>query len=77
MPPPPLPRSLADPRPVVGTGTVAAFVAAGILALAGADSIWTWSCLTGGGLGILGFGIMQWQAGAARRGSRGAQQGLR
>jgi len=75
-PPPPLPRSLADPRPVVVAGTIAAFVAAAILAVTGADSLWMWTCLAGGGLGMLGWGIMRWQTAAVRRGSCGAQQGL-
>lgn len=75
--PPPLPPSLTDPRPVAGIGTLAAFVAAAVLAVAGAEGIWVWSCLTGGGLGLAGFGIMYWQRSAATRRSRSAQRSLR
>ncbi len=63
--PPPLPPSLTDPRPVVGIGTLGALVAAAVLAVTGAADIWVWSCLTGGGLGLVGFGVMHLQ----RRGS--------
>ncbi len=73
---PPLPRSLADPRPVVGVGTLAAFLAAGVLAVMGVGGTWMWSCLVGGLLGLLGFAVMHLQRGAARRGSRGAQRNL-
>ncbi len=74
MSPPPLPPSLADPRPVAGIGTLAALAAAAVLAIAGAEGIWVWSCLTGGGLGLVGFGIMHWQRSAAIRHSRSAQR---
>lgn len=74
--PPPLPPSLLDPRPIVGAGTVVALVAAVVALLIGAEGIWAWSFLTGAGLGLVGFAIMHWQRRAARRGSRGAQQGL-
>ena len=65
--PPPLPPSLTDPRPVVGIGTFAALVAAAVLAVAGAEGIWVWSCLTGGGLGLVSFGVMHWQRRAGDR----------
>ena len=67
MSPPPLPPWLTDPRPVVGIGTLAALVAAAVLAVAGAEGIWVWSCLTGGGLGLVSFGIMHWQRSAGNR----------
>ncbi|MBA3573484.1 MAG: DUF2530 domain-containing protein [Actinomycetota bacterium] len=81
-PPPPLPPSLADPRPVVAIGTLAALAAAAVLAVAGAEGIWVWSCLTGGGLGLVGFRVMQWQhrsatRRSATRRSRSAQRSLR
>ncbi len=66
-PPPPLPPSLTDPRPVMGIGTLAALVAAAVLALTGAEDIWVWSCLTGGGLGLVSFGVMHWQRRAGDR----------
>lgn len=74
--PPPLPRRLADPRPVVGVGTVMWFAAAVVLLLAGGPSAWVWACLTGGLLGLTGFAMVHWQLSAARRGSRGAQRDL-
>lgn len=67
MSPPPLPPSLTDPRPVVGIGTLASVVAAAVLAVAGAEGIWVWSCLTGGGLGLVSLGIMRWQRRAGNR----------
>ena len=76
-PPPPLPPSLTDPRPVVGIGTLAALVAAAVMAVAGAEGIWVWSCLTGGGLGLVSFGVMHWQRHAATRGSRSAHRSRR
>lgn len=76
--PPPLPRSLAEPRPVIAVGTLAWFVAAAVVFLTtdppATGTVAT--CLTGGGLGLLGFWIMHLQRSAARRGSRGAQRGL-
>ena len=74
---PPLPPALADPRPVMGIGTLAALAAAAVLAVAGAEDIWVWSCLTGGGLGLVGLGVMRWQRRAATRRSRSAQQNPR
>jgi hypothetical protein len=74
--PPPLPRSLTDPVPVVVVGTLAFLVAFVVLLLVGAPPIWTWSCLAGFGLGFFGYGVFRWQRSAARRGSRTAQEGL-
>ena len=71
-----LPRGLADPRPAVGVGTTAWFAAALALLLAGGSAAWIWACLTGGLLGLIGFGMIYWQRRAAQRGARGAQQGL-
>ena len=78
MPPavPPLSRRLADPRPVVGVGTVAWFAAAAVLLIAGGPPAWVGACLTGGLLGLLGFVMIHAQRSAARRGTRGAQEGL-
>lgn len=72
---PPLPRPLANPRPVVLVGTIAWFAAAAVLAIAGVGGDWVATCLAGGGLGLVGFLIMAWQRWAADRGSRGAQRG--
>lgn len=72
----PLPRGLADPRPVVGVGTLAWFTAAVILLLASGPSVWVGACVTGGLLGLLGFAMIHAQRSAARRGGRSAQRGL-
>ncbi|MDQ4011665.1 MAG: DUF2530 domain-containing protein [Actinomycetota bacterium] len=73
---PPLPRSLADPRPVVGVGTLVWFMAAVILLLANGPSVWMAACVTGGLLGLLGFAMIHAQRGTDRRGGRSAQRGL-
>ncbi|MGH3902164.1 MAG: DUF2530 domain-containing protein [Pseudonocardiaceae bacterium] len=76
MPPavPPLPRRLADPRPVVGVGTLAWFTAAVVLLSARGPSVWAGACVTGGALGLLGFAMIHAQRSATRRGSRSAQR---
>ncbi|WP_244515162.1 DUF2530 domain-containing protein [Actinopolyspora xinjiangensis] len=79
-PVPPLPRRLAGPTPVVVTGTLCWLVAAVVFGMLG----WTgsgvdvrfWTCVTGSGLGVLGYGVFRWQRSASRRGSRGSWQGL-
>ncbi|MGQ0774374.1 MAG: DUF2530 domain-containing protein [Pseudonocardiales bacterium] len=74
--PPPLPRSLADPRPVVTIGTIAWFAAAVVFLIADGASGWMWTCVVGGLLGLLGLTMIYWQHHAAQRGSRTAQRGL-
>jgi Protein of unknown function (DUF2530) len=75
--PPPLPDPLLDPRPVIAVVTVAWLVAV-ILAFT-VPSLHTWRPIAVAGLGLAGFGtsVFLWQRRAARRGSRGAQTGLR
>jgi hypothetical protein len=73
---PPLPRRLADPRPVVGVGTIIWFAAAVVLLIIGGPLVWIWACLTGGLLGLTGFAMIHWQGSAARRGARGVQHDL-
>lgn len=79
--PPPLPRRLSDMPTVVGIGS-ALWLLGGVvllgawLVLGRPLDVWFATCLAGGGLGALGYGIFSWQRSAARRGSRGAQQGL-
>ncbi|GAB2988547.1 hypothetical protein GCM10027184_46940 [Saccharothrix stipae] len=52
-----------------------------VLALVGAllfgdgFGVVAWTCLSGGLLGLIGYGIFTWQRSAARRGSRTAQHG--
>lgn len=78
---PSLPPRLADPVPVVLVGTALWFLAFCALLVArwvfgGGSLVWTWTCLTGWVLGLIGCLIIRWQRAAARRGARGAQQGL-
>jgi hypothetical protein len=77
--PPPLPRRLTDPVPVVLLGSavwLAAFVVLGVLALTGdrPPDAWLWACAVGVGLGGLGLAVLAWQRRASARGSRGAQK---
>lgn len=76
-PPPPPPRSLTDPIPVVVVGTAAFLVAFLVLLAVHAPRLWTWSCLAGFVLGFAGYAVFRWQLAAVRRGSRGAQEGIR
>jgi Protein of unknown function (DUF2530) len=75
--PPPLPARLADPVPAIAAGTVLWFLAfAVVVVFAREQTTLMWTCLSGGGLGFVGYGIFRWQRAAAQRGSRTAQQGL-
>jgi Protein of unknown function (DUF2530) len=75
--PPPLPDALTDPRPVIAVITLV-WLAAVIVAFT-VPSLDTWRPITVAGLGLAVFGtsVFLWQRRAARRGSRGAQTGLR
>jgi hypothetical protein len=75
--PPALPSMLLEPWPVIVTlavgwlvATVAAFTVAGL-------QDWRPITVAGLGIGILGTAIFLWQRRAVRRGSRGAQSGLK
>jgi Protein of unknown function (DUF2530) len=77
--PPPLPRRLTDPVPVVLLGSavwLAALVVLGVLVLTGARPVdgWLWACVVGVGLGAVGLGVLALQRRASARGSRGAQK---
>ncbi|MCE6994207.1 DUF2530 domain-containing protein [Saccharothrix sp. S26] len=62
------------PAIVVGTALwVLALVV--VLLFARDHTVLLWTCLSGGVLGIIGYGIFTWQRSAARRGSRTAQHG--
>lgn len=75
--PPPLPRRLSDMATVVGAGSALwTLGAAGLLITGQAPGVAFATCVAGAGLGGVGWGIFRWQRAAARRGSRGAQQGL-
>lgn len=74
---PQIPERFTDPRPVLAIGTLL-FVAATVVVLLAGDR---WSdalptCYTGIAVGALGYTIFWIQRSAARRGSKGAQQGL-
>lgn len=77
---PALPRALAEPTPVVLFGTLlwlGACLALGIFGWLNGDlDVAFWTCLAGGVLGMVGFGVFRWQRSASRRGSRGAWKGL-
>ena len=72
-----LPPVLADPRPVVLACLVGWIVAIVVALIAGGPSSPVLPiCYAGLGIGALGVGVFLIQRAAARRGSRGAQQGL-
>ncbi|TQC46445.1 DUF2530 domain-containing protein [Rhodococcus sp. WS4] len=74
---PPLTQRLADPRPALILGTLAWVVAIVVVIVTGdrwSDALPT--CIAGVVVGFLGYGLFALQRRAARRGSRGAQQGL-
>ncbi len=77
---PSLPRRLAEPTPVVLAGTALWFAGAALLWIApwgtGGPGIGFWTCIAGGVLGTIGYGVFLWQRSASRRGSRGAWKGL-
>ena len=76
QPPPPLPPKLADPVPAIVAGTVLWLLGLVVVLLfARDDGVLVWTCVAGGALGIIGYGIFTWQRSAARRGSRTAQGG--
>ncbi len=77
--PPPLPRRLTDPVPVILAGSavwLAALVVLGVLALTGARPLDAWfgATVVGVGLGAVGLVVLTLQRRANRRGSRGAQK---
>lgn len=74
--PPPLPRALLDPRPVVMAGAL--LWALATLTAFTIPALQTWRPITVAGLGVsvVGASIFLWQRSAARRGARGAQTGL-
>lgn len=74
--PPPLPRSLADPRPVIVIGTIAWFAAAVVFLATAAPSPWIRTCVVAALLGLLGLAMIHLQRRAAQHGSRTAQRGL-
>jgi Protein of unknown function (DUF2530) len=67
--PPPL---QVDTVRVVLAGTAAWAVALVVLLLLGdrVDRLWTWTCVAGIGLAVIGLGIMRWQGQLGRRPER-------
>jgi hypothetical protein len=74
--PPPLPRALLDPWPIIAVGALVWLVAAVAAFVIPALAAWRPMTLAGLGVGVLGTSIFLWQRNAARRGARGAQTGL-
>ncbi|MEJ2884866.1 DUF2530 domain-containing protein [Actinomycetospora aeridis] len=79
--PPPLPRRLTDPVPVVIAGSAVWLVVAvvlGVLAATGTRplDVWFAAALVGVGLGAVGLGVLALQRRALQRGVRGAQKTL-
>jgi hypothetical protein len=75
--PPPLPAVLLEPRPVIVVLAVAWLIAT--LAAFTIRDLHDWRPVTVAGLavGLLGTFIFVWQRAAVRRGSKGAQSGLK
>lgn len=73
----PLATRLSDPRPALLLGTLA-WVVATVVASAMGDRFSSAlpTCYAGIAVGVLGYGLFLLQRRAARRGRRGAQQGL-
>lgn len=74
--PPPLPIGLLSVWPVIAVGALAWLIAAVIAFCLPALASWRPVTIAGLGVGLLGTGIFTWQRAAARRGARGAQEGL-
>ncbi len=74
--PPPLPPRLSDMPTIVGLGSLLWAAGAVVLLVLGRTGLGFATCVAGAVLGGIGYGIFRWQRSAARRGSRGAQQGL-
>lgn len=77
--PPPLPRRLTDPVPIIAAGSAGWAVAAVVLGLLAATGLRGWDAwfvatLVGVGLGALGLGVLGLQRRANRRGAKGAQR---
>ncbi len=75
--PPALPAVLLEPSPVIAV-LAAVWLIATVLAFTVADlHEWRPVTVAGLGVGLFGTSIFLWQRRAVRRGSRGAQSGLR
>ena len=74
--PPPLPPRLLDPVPVISVIAVGWLIALTLAFTVPGLHDWRPITLAGVGVGLLGTSIFLLQRRAARRGARGAQQGL-
>jgi hypothetical protein len=74
---PPLPSALLDPRPVIVVIAAAWLIATVLTFTVGALHQCRPFTIAGLAIGVLGTSIFLWQRHAVRRGSRGAQSGLR
>jgi hypothetical protein len=74
--PPPLPRVLLAPWPIIAIGALAWLVATVAAFVVPTLATWRPMTLAGLAVGVLGTTIFLWQRSAARRGARGAQTGL-
>ncbi|NLU82433.1 DUF2530 domain-containing protein [Rhodococcus sp. HNM0569] len=67
---------LSDPRPALLLGTVAWLVACVVVLVTDGAGSTLAVCACGAAIGVLGYALFFVQRRAARRGDRGAQQGL-
>ena len=74
--PPPLPRALLAPWPVIVVITCGWLVATVLAFTVDALHDWRPFTIAGLGVGVVGTSIFLWQRHAVRRGSRSAQGGL-
>nr|VTO98431.1 hypothetical protein BIN_B_02532 [Mycobacterium riyadhense] len=75
-PAPPLPAVLLEVWPVIVVGALGWLAATAAAFLVPSLESWRPVTVAGLGTGLLGTGIFVWQLAAARRGARGAQDGL-
>jgi hypothetical protein len=75
--PPALPAILLEPWPVIIVIAVGWLIAAILAFTVAGLHDWRPIAVAGLGVGVLGTSIFLWQRHAVRRGSRGAQSGLR
>ncbi|MDT5013479.1 MAG: hypothetical protein QOH57_5096 [Mycobacterium sp.] len=75
--PPALPDALTDPRPVIAVIALGWLVAVVLSFMVPALESWRPIAVAGLGLTAFGTSVFLWQRHASRRGSRGAQTGLR
>jgi hypothetical protein len=75
--PPALPAALLEPWPVIVVIAAGWLVAVVLAFTVPGLHDWRPTTIAGLGVGVLGTSIFLWQRSAVRRGSRGAQSGLR